>query len=235
MAAPLGRIACDFVSAVVLFASAPEATRPAPSALRAQLTALLEQLASRASAEGLDAAQVEAARFALVAFADELVLLTAWAGHDAWAQEPLQQQLFRTRRAGNEFYERLALLRPDESDAREVFALCLAFGFQGQWAGHDAQRQEILAGGQSDPGRAAVGGVGVQVGHAHHGPERAAERAVRRAREAHHLGPQGGLQTARQAQPQHHLARSLHEAALHHVVRPPAHAPFAGASGMTEQ
>lgn len=144
MAAPLGRIACDFVSAVVLFASAPEATRPAPSALRAQLTALLEQLASRASAEGLDAAQVEAARFALVAFADEVVLLTAWAGHDAWAQEPLQQQLFRTQRAGNEFYERLALLRPDESDAREVFALCLAFGFQGQWAGHDAQRQEIL-------------------------------------------------------------------------------------------
>ena len=144
MASHLGRIACDFVSSVVLFQSAPDGVRPAPAALRSQLVAELERFASEAAAAGIDPAQTEAARFALVAFADELVLLTPWSGHDAWAQDSLQQQLFRTQRAGNEFYERLASLRADESDAREVFALCLAFGFQGQWAGRESERQEIL-------------------------------------------------------------------------------------------
>jgi type VI secretion system protein ImpK len=144
MAASLFRAAGDFATLVELLGSAPESAIPRPGALRQQLLGLLEGFARAASAAGAAAADVEDARFALVAFADEVISRSHWSGRDEWQREPLQMQLYQTHNAGKEFFERLARLRP-EARAREVFFLALALGFQGQYAGHEADLGALVS------------------------------------------------------------------------------------------
>ncbi len=142
MAASLFRAAGDFATLVELLGSAPESAIPAPGALRQQLLGLLEGFARSASG-GAAAADLEESRFALVAFADEVISRSRWSGRDEWQREPLQMQLYQTTNAGKEFFERLARLRP-EARAREVFFLALALGFQGQYAGHEAELGALI-------------------------------------------------------------------------------------------
>jgi type IV/VI secretion system ImpK/VasF family protein len=140
----LGRLAGDVVGYVLLFTEAPDAQRPSLPALRSHLLGLLDTFSKQPDAQALPADEVEEARFALVAFADEMLLRSDWSGREEWLQEPLQLQLFRTNRAGDEFYEHLARLRPDQNHAREVYFLCLVNGFEGQYAGQTAERAQIL-------------------------------------------------------------------------------------------
>lgn len=140
----LGRIAGDFIATVLLFESAPEAQRPEAAVLRSRLLGTLDQIGKHPGMQAIPADEFELARFALVAWADEVVLRSEWRGRDEWFKDPLQLQLFRTNRAGNEFFERLEALRPDQNHAREIYFLCLAMGFEGQWAGHEPERRQIL-------------------------------------------------------------------------------------------
>jgi len=158
----LGRLAGDFLASVLLFQRAPDTQPFSPAALRAHLLAQLDALARHPDVSGISGAELDEARFALVAFADEMVLRSGWAGHAEWQREPLQLQLFRTNRAGNEFYDHLSRLRPEQVDAREVYFLCLALGFEGQYAGHEGERRAVLqdqlsflraAGRALEPGR----------------------------------------------------------------------------------
>jgi type VI secretion system protein ImpK len=125
------------------FSQGPGATSPA--ALRGEMLRLLEAFAKDPAARSVAPDELEDARFALVAWVDESVLRSGWPGREEWLRELLQMQLYRTNRAGNEFYERLARLRPTQTAAREIFLLCLAFGFEGQYAGHDAERRALIA------------------------------------------------------------------------------------------
>jgi type VI secretion system protein ImpK len=140
----LGRIAGDFIATVLLFESAPEAQRPESGVLRSRLLGALDQIAKHPGMQAIPADEFEQARFALVVWADEVVLRSEWRGRDEWFQDTLQLQLFRTNRGGNEFYERLELLRPEQNHAREIYFLCLCMGFEGQWAGHEPERRQII-------------------------------------------------------------------------------------------
>jgi len=141
----LTRLAGAYVAHVQSLHAGDGAAFPAPAALRAQLLALLAPLPAAATAQGVPQDEIEDARFALVAWADEVVLKKSWAGRDEWLREPLQMQLFRTNRAGNEFFTRLASLRPEQSAAREVYFLALALGFEGQHQGQIAERRALIA------------------------------------------------------------------------------------------
>lgn len=141
----LGRVAGDFFAYVQLFQQAPAGERPDAASLRNQLIGLLEGFAKHPIAQTASAVDVEEARFALVAWADEMILRTDWPGHSQWLQDPLQLQLFHTNRGGDEFFERLARLRAEQTDAREVFFLCLVFGFEGQYADRDPERRNLIA------------------------------------------------------------------------------------------
>lgn len=141
----LGRVAGDVFAYGAAFQGAPEEARPPAGILRQQLHGLLEEFRKDPAAQAVAATELEEARFALVAWLDETVLRTTWAGRDEWQREPLQLQLFRTNRAGDEFYEHLARLRPDQADAREVYLLCLALGFEGHYAGQEAERRALMA------------------------------------------------------------------------------------------
>jgi type VI secretion system protein ImpK len=140
----LARITGEFMAYVLLFHEGPDARRSTAPALRSHLLGLLDAAMKAPETQQIPADEVEEARFALVAWADEMVLRSSWASASEWLREPLQLQLFRTNRAGDEFYDHLAALRPEQNAAREIFYLCLAFGFQGRYAGHDAERAELL-------------------------------------------------------------------------------------------
>lgn len=144
MAGSLARIADDLFGTVLLFHEASEAQRPPAPALRHHLLALLDGIAKHPEVQRLAADDVEEARFALVAWADEMILRSSWSGRDEWLRDPLQLQLYRTNRAGEEFHDHLARLRPDQNQARAVYFLCLVFGFEGRYAGQPAERAEIM-------------------------------------------------------------------------------------------
>jgi len=140
----LGRAASDYIASVLLVAEAPEGQYVDPSNLRAQLVSRLDAIGKHPAAAGLDLQEIEDAKFALVAWTDETLLLSNWAGRESWGHDLLQSSLFRTNRGGDEFYERLARLRPDQSAARLIFFLCFCFGFQGQLLGEEPQRMELI-------------------------------------------------------------------------------------------
>lgn len=140
----LARTAGDVLGYVQLFQSCPEERRPELGALRSHLLGLLDAFARHPDAQRVAPEEVGEARFALVAWIDEMIQRSSWSGREDWKREPLQLQLYRTNRAGNEFYDHLAALRPDQNQAREVYVLCLALGFEGQYAGHDAERRALL-------------------------------------------------------------------------------------------
>ena len=106
----LARVAGDFIAAVQLVAEVPEGHFVDPRALRTNLIRELDRLAKHPLAQELDPQELDHARFALVAWADEKLLRAPWSGREEWSHDLLQLALYRTNRAGDEFYERLGLL-----------------------------------------------------------------------------------------------------------------------------
>lgn len=138
----LARAARDLVAYVSAFAAGELARELSPTELRNQLLALLDRLGKGTDAR---ADELDEARFALVAWADEVVLRSNWRGRDEWAAEPLQLRLYRTNRAGNEFFEHLRRLRPEATRAREVYFLVLCLGFEGAYHDQPAERRALIA------------------------------------------------------------------------------------------
>ena len=133
------RLAGDFITYVQAFGVANGSGFPGPVELRARLIALLEPLA-----RGGPAGEVEEARFALITWADEVILKTTWPGQAEWLREPLQLHLLHTNKGGDLFFDHLARLRPEQLAVREIYFLALVFGFEGQLLGAPQQRQKLI-------------------------------------------------------------------------------------------
>jgi type IV/VI secretion system ImpK/VasF family protein len=140
----LGRVAGDFFATVLLASDSSQGGGADPASRRAPLVSLLEAISHHPLALALEPQELEDSRFALVAWADETLIKGSWPGGNEWSQELLQFQLFRTMRGGDEFYDRLARLRPDQNAARGIFFLCFAFGFEGQMVGDEPRRQTVI-------------------------------------------------------------------------------------------
>jgi len=140
----LGRIAGDLFATGLLVHDAADSQRPDAQVLRAQVLQLLDAFVKHPAAQAAPQDEVDAARFALVAWLDETLGKSDWSGRTQWEASLLQLEQYNTNRAGNEFFQRLAALRPDQNAAREVYFLCLALGFGGQYTGHEAERLAIM-------------------------------------------------------------------------------------------
>lgn len=97
---------------------------------------------------GFTREQYDNAKFAVVAFIDELILLSDWEQRHRWAHELLQKSHFATTNAGEEFFDKLDSLssfEPGDRDVREVYVYCLALGFVGKFfrPGDRARLEEI--------------------------------------------------------------------------------------------
>lgn len=82
---------------------------------------------------GLASADYDLARFAVFAWIDETILSSLWEGKNRWLGEQLQRRYYNTSDAGKLFFERLNTIGPHQVDVREVYYLCLAMGFIGQY------------------------------------------------------------------------------------------------------
>jgi type IV/VI secretion system ImpK/VasF family protein len=143
--ASLLRAAGDLVTLIELISNAPDASLGQPGALRNQLKSQLERF-TRAAASATpppDGAEIEEARFALIAWADEVILRSRWSGRHDWEKQTLQMELLRTANAGKEFFQHLERL-PRQSRARELFFVALALGFEGQFIGNEAERAQLI-------------------------------------------------------------------------------------------
>ncbi len=73
------------------------------------------------------------ARFAVFAWIDEAIMGSGWNKKQQWQKDHLQQRFYQTADAGELFFQRLNALGPHQNEVREVFYLCLALGFTGQY------------------------------------------------------------------------------------------------------
>lgn len=119
---------------------------------RTRVTGLIDE--ARSGARSLSASDVDfdSALFAVVAWIDETVMCSHWPGAEQWKRATLQMQLFRSSRAGVEFYSRLEALAPNQRAVREVYYMALAWGFRGRFSAVDDEpaidllkQQQLLA------------------------------------------------------------------------------------------
>lgn len=102
--------------------------------VKTQLKASLDDTCTKATNDGHPPEHVKNALYATVAWIDELAMSFDWPGAAPWRLAPLQRHYFSTTRAGVGFFDRLRALPDPATDVREVFALMLLAGFQGDFA-----------------------------------------------------------------------------------------------------
>jgi type VI secretion system protein ImpK len=153
-------LAAEWLSLVLAVRQAASVTdAPAIRARALELKSKLEDDARRAGFSGPD---VEAATFALVGFLDEAVLRSSGPARETWIARPLQLEFYGAMVAGEEFFDRLDRLRKEREariEALEVYATCLAFGFQGKHAFAGPERLRAML-GEVEADIAAVRGTG---------------------------------------------------------------------------
>lgn len=108
--------------------------QPSYEQVRQDIAALFQQEKVTAKRQGMLDKDFQDAGFAVVAWADETILKhTTWKYHHEWNTYPLQLEYYQTRNAGEEFFERLEQLGAAQQAVREVYYLCLALDFSGQY------------------------------------------------------------------------------------------------------
>jgi type VI secretion system protein ImpK len=106
------------------------------AAVKEQLDSLLADGRRKAQEAGIAEADTMSGMFAVAAWADEILLATAWPGAEEWKRHLLQKRYFNVSSAGVEFFTRLEALGPQQLAVREVYFFCLSMGFAGRY-GHD--------------------------------------------------------------------------------------------------
>jgi len=142
----LAELAGDIFLLILSFRERPDTIEF--DALHRGVRAMLEEFDQKAKALKIDPEDIAASKYALVAFVDEAVLRSQWAGKEQWADNPLQLQLFETYLAGEGFFENLEKLRARGEPAKEIieiYYLCLILGFEGKYGIEGSERLEALA------------------------------------------------------------------------------------------
>ncbi len=82
------------------------------------------------------------AKYALVAWVDDLLIEAAWDGSRWWEQNRLEFKIFNTTSAFSKFYEQSQKATElPQKDALEVFYVCVVLGFRGLYGDPEATAQ----------------------------------------------------------------------------------------------
>lgn len=118
---------------------------PDVESFRRRVLLLFESLNGRAPEAAVAVQDLEDTRFAMAAFLDEMIQYSNWPGKLAWGQNPLQALLFGETRAGVRFFSRLTELRRRGSAALQIYYLCLALGYRGEYhMGSPAEHERFI-------------------------------------------------------------------------------------------
>jgi len=143
-----------FASPVLEIIMQVKADRVVPSSdLRRQIDGLLKQLETRGEQAGYKERQIQAAKFSLAAFVDEMVLTAQFPLREQWEKHPLQLEYFGEHLAGVTFFNRLDELLRDtanEADVIELFYVCLLLGYKGKYKIYYEQELKAVIEGVAD-------------------------------------------------------------------------------------
>jgi type VI secretion system protein ImpK len=144
---------------------------PAPDILQRRVLGLFDTMMQNGKENRIPEQDMIDAKYALAAFADEIIFHSTWPGKTQWLQNPLQLQYFQTNNAGDGFFTNLDNLYGQRNRAHvaQIYFLCLALGFQGKYR---LRGQEGLA--------AVVEGVGNSVALSEGGGDVLAPNAERK-------------------------------------------------------
>jgi type VI secretion system protein ImpK len=104
--------------------------------VRPAIKRLLDELEQRGTTLRYSQNQIQGVKFALAAFADEVMLTAAFPMRDEWEKFPLQLEYFGEHLAGVKFFERLEEMIKNietEADVIEVYYVCMLLGFKGKY------------------------------------------------------------------------------------------------------
>jgi type VI secretion system protein ImpK len=115
--------------------------------LRSKVGQLLDEQRAAVKRFDVPLPDYQLACFAVAAWLDELVLRVTHGSNPqlyaGWKRSPLQVELYKTANAGEEFFDKLQTLAPDQKEIRELYFICLSLGFRGRY--YDQAQDLVLA------------------------------------------------------------------------------------------
>ncbi len=109
---------------------------PDPDQLRRSMVEAVREFESRAVATGLDTHSLRAARYALCATIDDLVLSTPWGSTSSWVTRSLTSSFHNEVTGGERFFGILEQMQKDpgrHAEVIELMYLCASLGFEGRY------------------------------------------------------------------------------------------------------
>lgn len=108
---------------------------PAPDILQRRVLGLFDTMMQNGREARIPEQDMIDAKFALAAFADEIIYNSTWPGKTQWLSNPLQLQFFQLNTAGDTFFSNLDNLHGQRgrTHVAQIYFLCLALGFQGKY------------------------------------------------------------------------------------------------------
>jgi type VI secretion system protein ImpK len=104
--------------------------------MRRTVDQMLKEMEQRAHTLRFADQQIQAVKFALASFVDEIVLTTDFHLREEWEKYPLQLEYFGEHLAGIKYFDRLEeMLKSPEAnaDVLEVYYLCMVAGYKGKY------------------------------------------------------------------------------------------------------
>ena len=132
---PLVSAASPILAAAIRIA-AGRGQPPDPDRLRASMVKAVRAFESEALATGLDTRSLRAARYALCATVDDIVLSTPWGSSSSWVQQSLTSVFHNEVIGGERFFDILEQMQTDlgrHSPVVELMYLCTSLGFEGRY------------------------------------------------------------------------------------------------------
>ncbi len=132
---PLIAAAAPLLAAAVRIAGG-RGRAPDPEQLRRHMVEAVREFEKRALATGLDTRSLRAARYALCATVDDLVLSTPWGAASSWGAQTLTSIFHNEVSGGERFFDILDQMQKDlghHSEVVELMYLCMALGFEGRY------------------------------------------------------------------------------------------------------
>ncbi len=109
---------------------------PDPEQFRRSMVEAVREFESRAVATGLDTHSLRAARYALCATIDDLVLSTPWGSASSWVTRSLTSSFHNEVTGGERFFGILEQMQKDpgrHAEVIELMYLCVSLGFEGRY------------------------------------------------------------------------------------------------------
>ena len=100
--------------------------------LRKRYNAMITEAEQSSNQLGISDSRWQHALFAIAAWVDEVIMLSAWPHRDQWQRQSLQRTYFHTANGGVEFYKRLESFDHTQTSLLELYDVIMSLGFKGE-------------------------------------------------------------------------------------------------------